>query len=71
MTASVGDVGKTPIPDALADLSTSDIEALVVTGKSDWDDSETSWSFRGNPLVESAWATKAMGQRRPDLPVLH
>ncbi|WP_454226901.1 hypothetical protein [Propioniciclava flava] len=54
MTASVGDVGKTPIPDALADLPTSGIEALVATAQSDWDDSETSWNFSSSPLVAVA-----------------
>ena len=54
MTASVGDVGKTPIPDALADLPASGIQALVATARSDWDDSETSWNFSSNPLVAVA-----------------
>ena len=54
MTASVGDVGKTPIPDALAELPTSCIEALVEAAQSDWDDSETSWNFSSNPLVAAA-----------------
>ena len=51
MTASVGDVGKTPIPDALADLPASHVEALVATARTDWDESEVSWSFSSNPLV--------------------
>ena len=54
MTASVGDVGKTPVPDALAGLPTAGIESLVARAKSDWDDSETSWNFSTNPLVTIA-----------------
>ena len=54
MTASVGDVGKTPIPDALADLPTSHVEALVATARTDWDESEMSWNFSSNPLVAFA-----------------
>lgn len=54
MTASVGDVGKMPIPDAFADSPTSQVEALVVTARADWDEFETSWNFSSNPLVTSA-----------------
>ena len=59
MTASVGDVAKTPIPDALADLPTSGIEALVATAQSDWDDSETSWNFSSSPLVAAAQMSRS------------
>jgi hypothetical protein len=61
MTASVGDVGKTPIPDALNNLSTSTIEALVAIAKADWDEAETSWDFGSNPLVTVA---RSQGSQR-------
>ncbi|MFD3509331.1 BREX-1 system adenine-specific DNA-methyltransferase PglX [Nocardia sp. NPDC058666] len=51
MTASVGDVAKTPVPDAIADLPPSTTQALVATAKSDWDEFETSWGFERNPLI--------------------
>jgi hypothetical protein len=54
MTASVGDVAKTPIPDALNNLSISTIEALVRTSRVDWDESETSWDFSSDPLITVA-----------------
>lgn len=54
MTASVGDVGKMPIPALLDDLPTSVVEELVATAQLDWDDSETSWNFSSNPLVSAA-----------------
>ena len=59
MTASVGDVAKTPIPGALADLPTSGIEALVATAQSDWDDSEASWNFSSSPLVAAAQMSRS------------
>jgi hypothetical protein len=51
MTASVGDVAKTPIPDTLADLPTSTVESLVAVAQTDWDTYEISWGFERNPLV--------------------
>ena len=51
MTASVGDVAKTPIPDSSAELSTSTIESLVAVAQTDWDTYEISWGFERNPLV--------------------
>ncbi|MDR0990903.1 MAG: hypothetical protein LBL92_06060 [Propionibacteriaceae bacterium] len=56
MTASVGDVGKTPIPDTLTDLSRSTIDSLVAIAKSDWDESEISWNFSSNPLIRPGQA---------------
>ena len=54
MTASVGDVAKTPIPDALATLPTQSISSLAAMSKADWDEAETSWGFDSNPLVRGA-----------------
>lgn len=54
MTASVGDVAKTPIPRRLVELSVSAIEALETTSKVDWETAETAWGFDYNPLVTTA-----------------
>lgn len=51
MTASVGDVAKVPVPEAIADLQPSITRALVETAKSDFDESETSWNFDSSPLI--------------------
>ena len=53
MTASVGDVAKTPLPSADWDLPEPVIERLVQTSRADWDDSETSWGFTGSPLLKA------------------
>ncbi|QAY59789.1 BREX-1 system adenine-specific DNA-methyltransferase PglX [Microbacterium protaetiae] len=46
----IGDVGRVPV-DHLAELP-SNAASLVATAQMDWDDSETSWEFARNPLVE-------------------
>lgn len=54
MTASVGDVAKTPIPLALGELPTEGITALVSTAAADWNESESSWNYSKNPLITRA-----------------
>lgn len=54
MTASVGDVAKSPIPDILDNLPTSSIISLEAMSKADWDCSETSRDFDSNPLISSS-----------------
>ncbi len=61
MTSSVGDIGKTPVPETVSELPIYSVESLIGTAKADWDDSETSWNFNSNPLVVTFQCTQLDG----------
>ncbi|MGV0731539.1 Eco57I restriction-modification methylase domain-containing protein [Mycolicibacter sinensis] len=47
----VGQVSALPVVDHITDEVASRVTVLVTESKSDWDESETSWLFKENPLV--------------------
>ena len=50
----VGDIAILPVPaEELGDVGDR-VETLVTTSKLDWDDFETSWEFRTNPLIANS-----------------
>lgn len=50
----VGDIAILPVPAGDLDGGDGLAETLVATSKIDWDDFETSWNFRDDPLVATA-----------------
>jgi hypothetical protein len=51
----VGDISRLPVPDDMHVGSNDNVVSeLVALAKDDWDDSETTWNFRGFPLVNGA-----------------
>jgi hypothetical protein len=54
MNFQVGDISRLPMPNGmLAESNDKVVMELVDLSKSDWDESEISWSFVGSPLLNS------------------
>lgn len=54
----VGDVSRIAVPllkSCLKDIISNTSRELVSLSRSDWDDYETSWDFKVNPLVREGW----------------
>jgi hypothetical protein len=51
INSQVGDLKRLPILSATGDHIVAIVKRAVATSRMDWDDFETSWDFRGNPLV--------------------
>lgn len=47
----IGYVGQVPVASDVERLCTERMDKLVERSKRDWDEYETSWDFRSNPLV--------------------
>lgn len=54
MTASVGDVAKTPVPKELDEYPTELAKQLIDAAREDWNSRETAWDFLADPLVSMA-----------------
>lgn len=51
----VGDIVKIPLLDVDRQTVESNVSELISLSRSDWDDYETSWDFKVNPLVREGW----------------
>ena len=60
---NVGDVAKLPIVwnDEIRSCVEANVAALIDLSRSDWDEYETSWDFKVNPLVREGWQKGAGG----------
>ena len=58
MHFDIGYVGLVPCSPSLKQLSTCHMTSLRATSARDWDESEVSWRFNSNPLVDSLKASR-------------
>ncbi len=51
----IGDIGDLPVKETSIDGVSERIEELITLSRADWDEYETSWDFKVNPLVREGW----------------